>query len=287
MKDLYLNTLRDTLTGETYQDGCVARRSLRRLLRPLGIHLGRPMSRAERHQGRVWPETGLTMVGTARLDNIRHCLESCIENDVPGAFVECGVWRGGASIFAAAVIEANGCNREVYLCDSFEGLPRPEHKLDVLDSVHFWKDADVLAVSEEQVRDNFRRFHLDHPNVRFIKGWFKDTLESLPCQQIAVLRADGDMYDSTREILKLHERISPGGFCIIDDYGTVEACRRAVDEFLSGRPELKPQEIDYASVYWRAPECSGNNTHLLHAAVSCAEELENRFFEESGGCLAK
>lgn len=252
-RDLYLDTLRDFLTGELYGDTMVPRRSIRRILSLFGIKLGKMPKHDQLSSGRAWPQTALTMVGKKRLNNIRKLLSECDSDGVLGDFVECGVWRGGASIYAAAVIATSFRKRDVWLCDSFQGLPNPTHKLDRMDPVHLWKDSDVLAVPLSEVQDNFKKLNLLGPNIHFVKGWFKDTLSELPCKRIAVLRADGDMYESTMQILGLWRKVSPGGYVIIDDYYDVQGCRKAVDSFFHLYPDLRPIRIDDASIYFQKP----------------------------------
>lgn len=210
-----------------------------------------------RESGWDWPSVALTMIGTKRLANIRLVLESVIGEKVPGDFVETGVWRGGASIYAKAVLTAYGSiDRKIICCDSFEGLPEP-------DADQFPKDKDSdfhtypeLAVSLEEVRANFETFDLLDDNVEFLKGWFRDTMEKVPSEKIAVLRLDGDMYESTIDsLIHLYDRIPDGGWVIVDDYHVVPACRDAVHDFLSERnetPELR--EIDGIGVFFRKNE---------------------------------
>ncbi len=110
-----------------------------------------------------------------------------------------------------------------------------------------------MAVTQEVVRKNFERFGLLDSNVKFLKGWFSDTLPSASIEQIAVLRLDGDYYSSTMDALTaLYDRVEVGGYVIIDDYGDFISCRRAVDEFLQSR-HLSPSivKIDSNGVYWR------------------------------------
>lgn len=253
-KDLYLDLLRDTLTGETYNDGCVARRSLRHFFRRFGIHLGRATTPNERKNGRVWPETALTMAGKKRLDNIRYCLETCDAENVSGDYVECGIWRGGSAIYAAGVIKANESQRWVWGCDSFTGLPAPMSKIDLIDPVRLYIDSDVLAVNYSTVVENFKRFGL-FDSVSLITGDFSQLNLTLPVKKIAVLRLDGDMYKSTRDSLALYDRVSRGGFVIVDDYYVIDGCRRAVDEFCVTLPEMpRLKQIDYASVFFRHEE---------------------------------
>src|SRR5262245_11405840 len=110
-----------------------------------------------------------------------------------------------------------------------------------------------LAVSEEQVRENFRKYDLLDDQVIFLKGPFSETLSKLTTEQFAVIRLDGDMYGSTMDaLINLYDRVSSGGFVIVDDYGALQNCRRAVNDFLSSRslrPEIAP--VDGSCVWWR------------------------------------
>jgi O-methyltransferase len=216
----------------------------------------RPYNRAEREKGGDQPALGFTMVGHRRLDNIRACIESVIADRVPGDFVECGVWRGGSSIFAKAVFKAHGVSdRKVWLADSFEGMPVLKAEADKVDSD--FSANRYFAVSKEDVENNFRRFDLLDENVRFVKGWFSESLPSAPIKQIAVLRLDGDYYTSTMDAFNsLYGKVSKRGFVIIDDYYAFAGCKAAVTEFRAAHgitSELT--RIDDCSAYWR----TGNN----------------------------
>jgi O-methyltransferase len=140
-----------------------------------------------------------TMIGMQRLTSLQHCIETVLQDDVPGDLVECGVWRGGASILMRAVLAAYGDEkRNVWLCDSFEGVPPPDEENYVADKIPRFNlglhhAAPVLAVTQEQVKANFERYGLLDDQVRFIPGWFKDTLHKAPIEQISVLRLDGDL----------------------------------------------------------------------------------------------
>ena len=199
------------------------------------------------------------MVGMQRLTSLQQCVETVLAEDVPGDLVECGVWRGGASILMRAVLAAHGDKtRCVWLADSFAGLPRP-------DTAHYKADkgirmylstvlyAPVLAVPEAEVRANFQRYGLLDDQVCFLPGWFKDTLPDAPIDRIAVLRLDGDLYESTIQALDaLYPRLSPGGFCIIDDYHYIKACRQAVTDYRAKHGvSAKIVDIDWTGVLWR------------------------------------
>ncbi|MDX2032059.1 MAG: TylF/MycF/NovP-related O-methyltransferase [Blastocatellia bacterium] len=209
----------------------------------------------QRNDGRDWPSDGYTMIGLKRMENLRMCVEQALREGVPGDLVETGVWKGGATIFMRAILKAYGdTSRRVWVADSFAGLPPPDaerYPADAGDTHHEY--AAQLAISLEQVQANFARFDLLDEQVRFLKGWFRDTLPTAPIDQIAVLRLDGDMYESTMDgLVHLYPKLSPGGFLIVDDYGYIESCRQAVSDYRDRHgitDEILP--IDWTGVYWR------------------------------------
>ncbi|SPN79202.1 Macrocin O-methyltransferase [Brazilian cedratvirus IHUMI] len=239
MQDRYLNLLRDSIS-----DACFKVRIIE----------GKKVYPEEIALGKIWPSEAVSMIGLARLDNIREVLEKVFTDRVEGDFLEAGVWRGGACIFAKGVIDAYSEKRKVILADSFEGLPPPDPKY-VHDRGAVWHLMTNLAVSEEQVRDNFQKFSLLDDQVVFLKGFFEDTLfsPSLPFEKLSVLRLDGDMYSSTIQTLQaLYDKVSPGGFIIVDDYLSCPGCKRAVDDFRKER-DITDEivEIDWTGVFWR------------------------------------
>ena len=144
-------------------------------------------------------------------------------------------------------------DRLVWVADSFEGLPPPDDAHEA-DAGAQWHTFDQLRVSMEQVQDNFRRYGLLDDRVRFLKGWFSDTLPTAPIGQLAILRLDGDMYGSTIDALDaLFDKVSVGGYVIIDDYGIPEdGCRRAIHDFRRDRGIGDPiVDIDGFGAYWR------------------------------------
>lgn len=197
-----------------------------------------------------------TMIGRARLDGLHECLDRVIENNIPGDLMECGVWRGGACIFMAGYLRDRGViNRKVILADSFDGLPAPNAEQDSGLNLH--KDVyPELAVSLEEVKTNFETYGLLDSNVHFLKGWFNETLEDTPSQQLALLRLDGDLYESTMDALTaLYDRVSPGGIVIIDDWGVLPPCQQAVKDFFSKRGEELPPitPTDWSAVWFAKP----------------------------------
>jgi O-methyltransferase len=212
-----------------------------------------PLAHRERMQGNDWPVFAQTMVGRARIDNLQRCIEDVIADDVPGDLVETGVWRGGSAIFMRGVLKARRVtDRTVWACDSFEGLPPPTPGVDA-DSGAIWHRWKPLSVSLEDVQANFARYGLLDDNVKFVKGWFKDTLPGLRDQRWAVIRLDGDMYESTTDALThLYPSLNPGGYLIVDDYWGVDACRRAVHDYRDEHDVREPiKRIDWSGVYWR------------------------------------
>jgi O-methyltransferase len=269
--ELYLDLIKKCLTRYAFNSGYrlidpqqgTMRRSLyqpiRRLLKSNGMALVREESfdPTLRMEGRDWPADAETMIGLRRLDNLQRCIVEVLRNDVPGDFIETGVWRGGATIFMRAVLKAYGDNkRTVWVADSFQGLPEPDverYPLDAREENPFWTWAQV-AVSSEEVRDNFRRYGLLDDQVRFLVGWFRDTLPTAPIDQLSLLRLDGDMYSSTMDALRgLYPKLSVGGYVVIDDYGLKGAgCRAATEDYRAQNGIQEPIEpIDWTGAYWQ------------------------------------
>jgi O-methyltransferase len=261
VQDLYLDLLKRTLAGtlsaEPYRLLELSRNSrrgralllLQRVLASRGLALV-GAARA-RDKGHDWPADAYTMIG---LENVQHCVTDVIRRGVPGDLIETGVWRGGATIFMRGILKAYGAiDRTVWVADSFQGLPQPnlaEYPVDAESG--FWAFPQ-LAVSLETVKANFERFGLLDDQVRFLRGWFKDTLPGAPIERLAVLRLDGDMYESTMDALRaLYPKVSIGGYVIVDDYGFIDTCKRAVEDFRA-RHEISDriEPIDETGVFWR------------------------------------
>jgi hypothetical protein len=212
-----------------------------------------PFDPRRRAVGGDWPMLAHSMIGIKRLDNIQFCLEDVLRRGVPGDVIETGVWRGGATILMRGILKAHGVSdRRVWVADSFEGLPPPNRAKYPQDHLpfHEWRQ---LAVPLEEVKSNFQKYGLLDSQVMFLKGWFKDTLPSAPIERLAVVRLDGDMYESTMDaLMNLYHKLSPGGYLIVDDYRCIEACRQAVSDFrrLQGITD-EIHFIDWGGVYWR------------------------------------
>lgn len=201
----------------------------------------------------TWPVYADTMIGMKRLDNLQRCIHTVLKEGIEGDIIETGVWRGGACIFMKAVLAANNVkDRKIFVADSFKGLPKPDDKKYPADKGDKFYSEPYLAVSMEEVENNFRKYDLLDENVVFLEGWFKDTLPKAPINKLAILRLDGDMYGSTIEALEcLYPKLSKGGFCIIDDYG-LEPCKKAVDDFRAiNKISAQIQDIDWTGRFWR------------------------------------
>ncbi|HUI26340.1 MAG TPA: TylF/MycF/NovP-related O-methyltransferase, partial [Candidatus Kryptonia bacterium] len=216
----------------------------------------RSLTPEQRAEGRTWSSYGDTMIGLKRLDSLQRCIETVLKQAIPGDFIETGAWRGGASIFMRAVLAAYGiADRRIFVADSFQGLPKPDTAKWPVDRRSTFHIHPFLAISEDEVRSNFRKYDLLDDQVVFLPGWFSDTLPSAPIEQLAILRFDGDMYGSTMDVLtNLYPKLSKGGFCIIDDYG-LRRCQQAVDDFrASNHITAEITRVDWTGILWRKGE---------------------------------
>ncbi len=263
-RDLYLDLMKRSLLNLIYGDREVVyanpaspvKRMVFAAVRAQGAEVVRrkQFDAEVRQSGRDWPTDGQTMLSMKRLENVQYCVEQAIKNNVPGNLIEAGVWRGGASILMRAVLKAhNVLDRKVFVADSFEGLPAPDADKYPQDIGIDYHKMDELKISLSEVQGNFERYQLLDEQVKFLKGWFEDTLPTADTGPLAVIRLDGDMYESTMDGLEaLYERLSPGGFIILDDYVMLEPCRKAVDDYRKRNgitEEIIP--IDFAGAYWK------------------------------------
>lgn len=263
-RQLYLDLMKKVLTNTIYGDVDVRtitpqgflKKTLVGVVESRGLQVvkSRGFDAKARHEGRDRPSNAHTMVGMKRLDNLQFCIEDVLAHDVPGDFIETGVWRGGATIFMRAVLKAHSVtDRTVWVADSFEGLPAPDADKYPSDAGDKHHTVEELAISMEQVQDNFRQYDLLDDQVKFLKGWFKDTLPTAPIDKLAVARLDGDMYESTMDGLKaLYPKLSLGGYLIVDDYGAVPGCAEAVHDYRK-QHGIKEEivQIDWTGVYWQ------------------------------------
>lgn len=274
LRDRYLSLLKNSLGNMLYAElelqlehlegggGGLAGSALHRYQRDIGSHEADRLAQlmAAKLHGYGPVRSAHTMIGHFRLSNLERCAEQVVADKVPGDFLEAGVCRGGASILLRALQIAFGVpERRTWVVDSFAGVPPSDDPMDSGYGLHL-EEARLpwLACSEEQVRENFRRYDLLDENVRFLPGWVADSLPSAPTGPLSILRVDVDLYSSTAQCLDLlYDRVSPGGFVIIDDYGFLKCCRDAVDDFRRERGvEEKIHRIDSSGIYWRKGERS-------------------------------
>jgi hypothetical protein len=225
-----------------------------------------------------------TMLSAPRLFNAYEVMGTVEKERLPGAVAECGVWSGGGiGLMALASQRAGNRTRRFHLFDSFEGLPQPsaededvlvgfrsQHpdmslndlRTTSLQSIGACKGADCTAVSDFLTR----RLEIDPSQLVFHVGWFQDTVPAARASigPLAVLRIDGDWYESTKVCLEtLYDNVVDRGFVIIDDYGTFAGCRKAVDEVMSQRriPASRLVYVDDECVYFRKQEPGGHEGH--------------------------
>lgn len=242
LRDSYLSLMQGCLTGIIYED------------KPLKTWGSEVYDPSLREVGRDWPSMAHTMIGVKRLANLRSLAESVIQNGIPGDFIETGVWRGGACIFMRAVLNAYGVkDRRVWVADSFQGVPPPDLDNYPADEDSTFHTFEELSISFEMVQRNFEKYGLLDEQVVFLKGWFKDTLPSAPIERLALLRLDGDLYESTIVALdSLYDKLSPGGYVIVDDYHVVPGCKHAIGDFRAARKVPSGlSEIDGVGVFWQ------------------------------------
>lgn len=157
------------------------------------------------------------------------------------------------------ILKANAItDRKIYAVDSFEGLPPPkpqEFPHDECWNLHLYPE---LAVSVEQVKANFARCGLLDEQVIFVQGFFRDTLPTLDAGPFALIRLDGDLYESTYLALEvLYPKLSPGGFIILDDVNFIPPCRQAVMDYRSQMGiSAAMNEVDWSASWWQKPPLS-------------------------------
>jgi O-methyltransferase len=242
----YLDLLEKCLTNVIYRDPP---------MRPKWTHMLRKQefSLPARESGKDWPSQAHTMIGLKRLRSLREQVETTLKENIAGDYIETGVWRGGACIMMRAVLAAYGdTDRMVYVADSFAGVPPPDRTRYPADRGRNFYKYKQLAVSLEEVQANFALYGLLDGQVQFVKGWFSETLPKLAAKSFALIRLDGDLYESTMDALKaLYPRLSAGGFVVVDDYA-MRSSRTAVHDYLDQHGEkVTLERIDDYSVWWQ------------------------------------
>ncbi len=198
-----------------------------------------------------------TMTSPERVYALRQSVQYVVNQDIPGDFVECGVWRGGSMMVVARTLqELNVVSKRLYLFDTFEGMSAPtqddvtfkgESALKLLGESSKETNPVVAYSSIEEVKGNLDSTGYPSGKVHFIKGKVEETIPDKAPSQIALLRLDTDWYESTyHELVHLFPLLSPGGVLIIDDYGHWAGARKAVDTYFAEQG-LHPllHRIDY------------------------------------------
>jgi O-methyltransferase len=202
-----------------------------------------------------------TMTSTERIVGLIDAIRYVSRANIPGAIVECGVWRGGSMMAAAQTLLTMGCrDRDLYLFDTFEGMPEPAGtQLDYLgrsagellsqsrtkSEAQQLNDVLVAWSPLNEVKANLSRTGYPAERCHYVAGKVEDSLPQSAPVSIAVLRLDTDWYESTKhELTHLFPRLAPGGVLIVDDYGHWEGAQRAVDEYFASTPVLF-HRIDY------------------------------------------
>jgi len=184
-----------------------------------------------------------SLVGSEGMEATYDCTRRVIQDDVPGDLVECGVAQGGSALLIALVNAKLGGNRKhLWLFDSYEGLPDPtsEDYKDGKTGTHIrpLPKGSCLGTIEDVNRLLFEQHDVPRTSTHLVKGWFQDTLPATreKLGAIALLRLDGDWYESTKVCFEnLYDKVSRGGFVILDDYFSCYGCKLATDEFLAAR----------------------------------------------------
>jgi O-methyltransferase len=233
--ELYIDLIKRVITNTIYEDK----------------NIGGSYDKTQRENGRDWPTLAHTMVGIKRLNNIHFCMKDVLERNIPGDFVETGVWRGGSTILMRAILQTYGIkDRMVWVCDSFMGFPPPDVEKYPADKAK--RTCPIIAVSLEQVQENFSKYGLLDSQVQFLKGFFRDSLPTAPIEKIAVLRLDGDLYESTMDaLINLYPKLSIGGYIIIDDL-CIPACVEALMDYRKAYGIDDPiEKIDWTGGFWK------------------------------------
>lgn len=204
-----------------------------------------------------------TMVSYKALSATYELAQKIEDKKLQGAFVECGVWKGGAAGILASVAQRAHSSRQIWLCDSFEGLPEPraEDGARAKEYAGGKSSGTLSSINQcvgplEDVRTLFfSKLKLPGGAIHIEQGWFQDTLPKAKEKigPIALLRMDADWYESTKIILEcLFDNVVSGGWVIIDDYNCWEGCKKAVDEFLRQRGiSVHLENIDDAAAYFQ------------------------------------
>lgn len=218
-----------------------------------------------------------TMVSDASLVMLYQQVVFCEIQGIPGSFVECGTWKGGAvGLMALGNLKRGSTRRHIHLFDSFEGILEPDESIDGEKAVQqvrsvgggtkgrlvpvtgfYEKYAGGIGILETNKYLLETTIGYDSSFLHYHKGWLQNTLPGVAPEigDIAILRLDVDWYASTKVCLEyLYDKVVSGSFVIIDDYGHYEGCKKAVDDFMKQRrTRAYLNHIDSTGRYWIKP----------------------------------
>lgn len=201
-----------------------------------------------------------TLTSMERCYSLYKAIQYITKGDILGDIVECGVWRGGSAMLAAlTLIKSQQTHRKIYLYDTYEGMPEPTDKDIDIHGVPYrllWKkEKEFLSVSLDEVKKNIFSTGYPKENIIFVKGMVQDTIPNTVPKQIALLRLDTDLYESTyHELFHLYPKTTSQGVIIIDDYGHFQGSQEATEKYLSQNPQkVLLHRIDYSCRVWIKP----------------------------------
>jgi O-methyltransferase len=193
-----------------------------------------------------------TMIKPPRLRLLYELSKKIDEEKLEGAIVECGVYKGGSAA-VMVIAQRKPLTRDIWLFDSFEGLPPPSNNDGAFERENYYKGWCEGHV--EDVEDIWKKLELPREQLHIVKGWFQDTFPTVSIPKIALLHVDADWYESVNDSLqKFYQSVVPGGYIEFDDYGSWEGCKKAVDEFFTThniKAELKTR--DRIGYYFQKP----------------------------------
>lgn len=186
-----------------------------------------------------------TMTSKERMFALYESVNYVLDNEIPGDFVECGVWKGGSSIMVGLILKERGItDRKLYLYDTFDGMSAPDQNDEDHSGVSAQAHLDANKKEDQtsvwcysgidEVKSNCEKLGIDSSNLKFVQGKVEDTIPQTIPTNICLLRLDTDWYESTKhELDHLYPILSEKGVLIIDDYGHWKGCRKAVDEYFA------------------------------------------------------
>ncbi len=233
-----------------------------------------------RVEGKDWTLNGLSMIGLRRLGDLQQCVASVVRDEIEGDLIEAGTWRGGASILIRATLDSLGAaDRTLWLADSFEGFP-PAGEHDAAADQRLETQlggTDFFAPGLGTVQSYFARFGLS-TGVKFVPGFFEQTLRHLRDRRWSLVRVDADTYSATKAALEaLYPGVACGGYVVLDDYfhPWLPECRRAVEDFRLEHGVREPiHQIDWNGGRWRRESEPGQldaiDSHKLQSIAAAA-----------------